>query len=439
MNILWILLVAVVIFVMFSVLVAAHEYGHYLFARWTGMGVEEFAIGMGKRVKVVGHRTYDLPVPADYVHTENTPSEGFGLEGGSLDRDVEVVDTPNGRVLRETTDFTFRMFPLGGFVRIKGMLPQDDGSETRIPGGFYSKTPLQRLAVLFAGPLFSVIAGMILLFGVYMADGAMKYKNEPVIGIVSMDLKNGNYAGAAARAGLRGGDRIISANGEKIDNFTQFVHVVNINPKKPIWLVYERDGLQSSTILTPELGKVPVWNQTNGKYMEEAYDIKEQGKAGISPLSEKVRLGAGEAFAETINAPALAVEGLFRIIKQPSRAKDEAGGAISMVQMTNEATKQGLATIISLAAMISISVGIFNLLPFPPLDGGQMLIAFAELLRGGKRLSIKVQSLAMTAGFATVILLTAAVLFIDVQRSVERNASGTTSSEPSLAKEAKGK
>jgi membrane-associated protease RseP (regulator of RpoE activity) len=87
-----------------------------------------------------------------------------------------------------------------------------------------------------------------------------------------------------------------------------------------------------------------------------------------------------------------------------------------MVAATYEATKQGAATVIGLAALLSISVGIFNLLPFPPLDGGQMLIAFAELLRRGRRLSIQVQQALMSGGLAVVLLLTVVVLFIDIQR-----------------------
>ena len=80
-------------------------------------------------------------------------------------------ESPSGKILRETTRFTVRPWPLGGFVRIKGMLPEEDGSETTIAGGFYNKPPIQRLVVLFAGPLFSVLAGILILTPLYMTTG----------------------------------------------------------------------------------------------------------------------------------------------------------------------------------------------------------------------------------------------------------------------------
>src|SRR5207302_10904574 len=115
---------------------AAHEYGHYLFARIFGMGVEEFAIGMGKKLLVWRRKTYPV---------------------GNVEPSGEEAITQPPQAT-ETTEFTIRAWPVGGFVRIKGMVPEEDGSEIRIPGGFYSKAPWKRLIVLFAGPLFSVLA-----------------------------------------------------------------------------------------------------------------------------------------------------------------------------------------------------------------------------------------------------------------------------------------
>jgi regulator of sigma E protease len=334
-------------------------------------------------------------------------------------RHSELLQTSRGKVLRETTDFTYRLLPIGGFVRIKGMIPHDDGREVNIPGGFYSKSPLKRLIVLLAGPVFSVIAGIILLTGVYMADGINKMDNRPILGGVIVATKDGRYVKPAAQAGLKPGDEILTANGEKVRSFTHFVHIVNGSVDKPIYLTYRSDGLTQETILTPRLDKVAVWKVTDGEYMDPAYEFKEQGAIGVIPLDKTIKPSLGQAALEALNAPELAVQGVLRLVSQPSRAKDEAGGAVSMVRMTNEAAKQGLTSIIALAALISISVGIFNLLPVPPLDGGQMLIAFLELLRGGRRLSFKVQTFTIAAGMATIVLLTSAFLFIDLQRATE--------------------
>src|SRR5579862_7498544 len=96
---------AVVFLAMISVLVAAHEYGHYVFARLFGMGVEEFAIGMGKKLKVWRRKTYQTPVPYSYIHPEETVSQGSVLEGGDRKSDAHVIDTGQGKMLVDSTEF----------------------------------------------------------------------------------------------------------------------------------------------------------------------------------------------------------------------------------------------------------------------------------------------------------------------------------------------
>jgi regulator of sigma E protease len=119
-------------------------------------------------------------------------------------------------------------------------------------------------------------------------------------------------------------------------------------------------------------------------------------------------------------APVTMVSGLLGIVRQPARASDEVGGPGTIALFAFEATKQGLVGILALAAGLSISLGIMNLLPIPPLDGGQMLVAFVEMLRRGRRLSIQVQNLVANVGFVLVLLLVFSVLAVDVGRIVGR-------------------
>ncbi|MCH8275739.1 MAG: site-2 protease family protein, partial [Armatimonadetes bacterium] len=128
----------VAVLLMFTVVVAIHELGHFLFARWRGMEVEEFAIGFGKKLL--------------------------------------------SRTARSGTEFTIRIVPLGGFVRIKGMIPQPDASEEKISGGFYAQGLGSQALVLFAGPLFSVLGGFFLFFSNYAAFGEPVASEEPLIG-----------------------------------------------------------------------------------------------------------------------------------------------------------------------------------------------------------------------------------------------------------------
>ena len=405
MNFLLDVRTALVFLAMISVLVAAHEYGHYLFARIFGMGVEEFAIGMGKKLTIWKRKTYDIPVGRDYVHDEEQVSKGALFEGGNRASSSQLIDTPEGKVLRERTEFTVRMLPIGGFVRIKGMIPQDDGSEVGIPGGFYSKPPWQRFIVLLAGPVASVLSGIIVLIAVFMIHGAPRIADRALIGDVSKDS-------IAEKAGLQKGDRIVAVNDKPISGLYPFVHTINISAGKRVKLSYVRGSGTGSVFVVPQKTKLLPLSPD----LKPAEEPSMQGGIGITVTRELKLLGFAEATSEAFYFPVEAVKGLLRIAKQPSVIKDEAGGALTMVAATHEATQEGLGQTMILACLISISVGIFNLLPIPPLDGGQMVMAIAEMLRGGRRLSIQVQQALMNAGVFLVLLLAVFVLFIDIQR-----------------------
>ncbi|HWA83433.1 MAG TPA: M50 family metallopeptidase [Fimbriimonadaceae bacterium] len=415
-TVLFDLLVAFVFLAMISILVAAHEYGHYLFARLFKMGVEEFAIGMGKKLKIWRRTETAIPIPSSYVHDPNARSAGLTFEGGSISKtSSRVVDTPQGRQLIEPTEFTVRMLPIGGFVRIKGMVPEEDGSEVRIPGGFYSKPPWQRLIVLFGGPLFSVLAGLVILTVVYSTFGEDVPDKRPILGQVHASENGVDLP--AHKAGLQEGDVVTSVNGEPIKTFYDLVKRVNASPNIALKVGYLRDGKHLTTTLTPELGLSAVLNPDL-----EVVDSKVQGRIGVNPDSLHIVLSVPAAIIAAVDKPIKAVEGLIDIARKPSKFKDEAGSAVTMVAVTAEATHEGVGKIIEWMGLLSIMVGIFNLLPFPPLDGGQMLMAFAELLRGGRRLSIRVQNVVVNAGALAVLTLFAAALVFDVQRLADRSS-----------------
>jgi len=401
---------AVVFLVLIAILVAAHELGHYLFARLFGMGVEEFSIGFGKKpIWIWGKRSYDIPLPA----IDPTPvghalieAGGSGLEGGPSMREVEVRDTPTGRVMRETTVFTFRPWPLGGFVRIKGMVPQEDGSETKVPGGIYSKPVWQRFIVLFAGPAFSILAGVILLLSVYMAEG-IRDVDAPVIG--SMAKEEQGY-----KAGLRPDDRVISIDGTAISKFYDLIKIVRVSDGKPLVFAVEREGKPMTFTVTPKARLEPT--PVLGPDMMPTGETKVQARIGVLPAAPRRALTFGEALSEAAQTPGRALVGMSKIFKNPQTIADQVGGPATMVVYTSQAVQSGFTQVVLLAGFLSISLGIMNLLPIFPLDGGQMTVAVAEMLRGGRRLSIGVQNAIGTAGFAFVILLYVSVIFIDINR-----------------------
>lgn len=412
------LLIGITFVVMISILVAAHELGHYLFARLFGMGVEEFAVGFGKRPLVTYLRkTYRLPYRSGQkVDTDLEEPDGEmisfthgGMEGGKQSRLIRAVAGPNGTELEETTNFTIRPWPLGGFVRIKGMIPQADGSETRVAGGFYSKPPWQRLVVLFAGPLFSILTGILILAPVFMIDGVYRTDPKPIVGGVLR-------GDPAFVAGIRPGDEFVAINGQPVTTFYEVIQQIKPNGGKTLNLVMRRDGTEFRTTVMPTPPKDPT--PVMGPDLEPTTRMELQAKIGIIPNRAKVPLSAGEATQEAILMPVRAVTGLVGMFARPETIPDNLGGPGTMVALTKSATEEGVLRVISLAGLLSISVGIFNLLPIYPLDGGQMMVAIAEMVRGGRRLSFQVQETIGTVGLVAVLVIFLGAIFSDVKRFV---------------------
>ena len=400
---------AIVFLVILVVLVGAHEYGHYLFARLFNMGVEEFSIGMfGAKPLVTWRRkTYRLPVRPGEDPYKTSSVSGFNMESAGPAKPVHVVDTPSGQMIEETTDFTVRPWPIGGFVRIKGMMPEEDGSETKIVGGFYSKPPIQRLIVLLAGPAFSVLSGILVMIPVFMTVGDVRPSNEPKI--VSMLQE-----GVAYKAGMRPGDTVLEVNGAPIHSFLELVEMTRSSDGKPLAITFSDKNVTRTVTVTPTLSEEPT--PVLGSDLTPTGEMKRQWLLGLVAKGALKRLSLADATMAAIDVPIKTVVNLLGAIKAPSTAKDSLGGPGTMLSVTSEAVQTGFSSVVEVAAIISISVGILNLLPIPPLDGGQMVVAFAEMLRGGRRLSMRVQGTVSTVGLGLVVLLIVTAFAADFQR-----------------------
>lgn len=396
-----------VFLIMLCVLVAAHEYGHYLAARMFGMGVEEFAIGFGKRpIWTWLRKSYEVKTvdgPAGPSETTVYPTDG----SGALQAEANPAPSQVKLTVTETTDFTVRPWPLGGFVRIKGMIPEEDGSETKIPGGFYSKAPWKRFIVLLAGPVFSVLAGQIILFAILMIYGQPTSGKTPVFEEVFA-------GGPAAKAGIKPGDVIVSVNGEPVSKPFDLVKNVRDNSGKSLPIEFKRGNQVIRSTITPILEDRP--SPVVDEDLMATKESRRQGKLGGQWQTTYEPIALADAAKTSALAPVAVVGGLASMFSKPETIKDSVGGPAAIAVATSDAVKKGLDRILIMCAMLSISVGIFNLLPIPPLDGGQMLVAFAEMLRGGRRLSLKVQGAIVAAGMAAVLMIFVSVVLLDVTR-----------------------
>jgi regulator of sigma E protease len=139
-------------------------------------------------------------------------------------------------------------------------------------------------------------------------------------------------------------------------------------------------------------------------------------KIGVAPPSVTLPLSFGAAAQNAIVLPYVAVSNLIETFEAPKDFGDNVGGPVTMVQATAQAVQNGFWRVVELAGLLSISVGVFNLLPAHPLDGGQMVMAIAEMLRGGRRLSIRAQVIAGGIGLTFVAALVLSVFVVDIRR-----------------------
>ena len=367
-----IILSVITFIVMFAILVAVHEWGHYLAARFFKMGVSEFSIGWGPKVKTWRRKLTTMP-NEDQV----------------------------------TTDFNIRSVPLGGFVEIEGMEPQPDGSETTIVHGFYSKPPIQRIAVLFAGPLFSIVFGVLVIFFTVAAFGIDKPSNV----VEQLKLKY-----PAVEAGIKPGDRILKVNDQPTTEPFSATMAIRKSTGGSVNLEVDRAGKPLLFTIKTKLSDEP-----QDLLDSDGLPTGEKAKVpmlGIVFGAEKVRMPVGEAFSTAVEIPIISVQRLLYRLTQPAKIIEETTGVVGMAAVTNKAVESGLSSVLTICGMISISLGITNLLPIGMLDGGQILLAVIELFNRGKRLSYKLQTTFLTAGMAFMLVLFLLITRQDIIRFV---------------------
>lgn len=352
------LLAIIVFLLMFMVLVSVHELGHYLFARYFNMGVSEFSVGMGRPIlKTWGRRKY-------------TTDEGEEQE----------------------TLFNFRAWPIGGFVKILGMEPDEEGNEKNVVGGFYSKPPWQRIVVLLAGPIFSLAFGWIVLVSVFATSGIDVPNN--VVSLVEKGLP-------ADTSGLKLGDRVLSIDGHPISKMEDAVQVIRSSDGKPMTFKISRGGNNLDLTIKPILSAEE--RAIVDKDGMQTGEFKKVPQIGLLLGDDHVYPGLWGAMSQATEFPVKQVGLMFNRITRPQVLLNNSAGPVGMAVVTKQVVSSGLSPVIEFAGMISLSLGIFNLLPIGPLDGGQILLSLIEWIRRGKRVSIQAQIRFIVAGVTLML------------------------------------
>lgn len=406
----------------FGVIVVVHEFGHFYFAKKAGILVREFAIGMGP--KIFAHTGKDgtlytiriLPLggyvrmagwgedkteiktgtPASLSLNEAGVVTRINLSGKQLDNlslpmnvtsfDFEEKLEITGLVLEESKTYK---------VDHDATIVEEDGTEVRIAPldvQYQNATVWGRLITNLAGPMNNFILGILVFIFLMFMQGGVPDSSSNAVTITD--------GGALQAAGLVTGDKILSVNGDATDSYTEVATIISkaaedATTAPSFDLVVEHDGATKNVTVTAE--------KVDGTY-----------RIGISPILktgfvDKIVGGFQQAGATAL----LIVTALKNLIANFD--VKQLGGPVAIYKVSAQAAEFGLTSVLGLMAMLSINLGIFNLIPIPALDGGKIVMNILEAIRR-KPLKPETESYITLAGVAVMVVLMIVVTWNDIIR-----------------------
>ncbi len=325
-------ILAFVVALLFSVMV--HEFGHYITARKFGMWVSEFFVGFGKRI---------------------------------------------WSVQRGETEFGVKAIPAGGYCKIEGMAPNDEMPEGEEGRAFYKASSGKKLIVLGAGSFLHFVLGFLLLFTLFAGIGT-----NQVLPVISEVVPNS----AAQAAGIQAGDEILAINGTKVREWYKDVEAIRTSEGADLTLEIDRNGQVLTIVTNARLTDIDgtkryvlgIINDVGLKRSGVLLSLKNSAIVTKDFLTESVKsLGKlpekiPALWGATVRGEERDANGLVGVVGV-ARVSGEAVGSDKLTPM------ERLATFVLIVASLNIFVGIFNLLPILPLDGGHMAVAIADEIR----------------------------------------------------------
>jgi regulator of sigma E protease len=350
-----------------TIVVFFHELGHFLVARWAGVKVLTFSLGFGPELA------------------------GFNDRHG--------------------TRWKISAVPLGGYVKFLG-----DESEASTPssealanmteeeraGSFHHKKVAPRAAIVAAGPIANFILAIVIFTALFTFFGKPN---------MSARVDRIEAGSAAAAAGFQVGDIVTAIDGDAIENFSDMQRIVSVRAGEPLSFTVKRGGASLQLHGTPQLKEI---KDTFG-------NVHKLGQLGITRESQP-----GDVMTERVNpatAMWLGVKETWSVIDQTMtyigriftgrEAADQVGGPLRIAQISGQVATLGLAPLIRLAAVLSISIGLLNLFPVPLLDGGHLLFYMIEAVRG-RPLSDRAQEMGFRIGLGLVLMLFVFATYNDI-------------------------
>ena len=349
------------------VLILVHELGHYLAARFCGIRVEVFSVGFGREIL------------------------GFTDKSG--------------------TRWRLSLIPFGGYVKMFGEMQPGFAHEGDIPVAqekyaFHTQSLPKRMLVVAAGPFANFLYAIILFAIIFYTVGEQR----------SVPFSEGGIGGVqensqAMTAGLQTGDIIFNVNGRPIDSFNDLIEVVSTSNGAELAIKYYRGGRENLAYLQPE--KILTAGEDGKTHTQYRIGVH-NSRPLFTPLPPLQALMAG--VKATWNDSILTLSSIGEIIGG-NRSVDELGGPVKIVQLSNDFAQMGLFSFVFFTIILSINLGLLNLLPIPVLDGGHLLFYMIEAIIR-RPLSPKAQDISMRIGLSTLIVFMVFITFNDIQNII---------------------
>jgi regulator of sigma E protease len=342
--------------IVIGILVFIHEFGHFIAARLCKVGVQVFSLGFGPKIL---KRIY-------------------------------------GR-----TEYCISAIPLGGYVKMVGEEHGVTVSEEEKKESFSHKSVFKKSLIVAAGPFFNFFLAIIIFYILYQVSGL--YLSKPIVGKV---VENS----PAMAAGINSGDMILEINKIKIESFDVISKVIKKGNGSELTIVVERGGVIKGFVLKPELklGK-NEFGQEIQKYMIGITDAGQVFNKKLNPI-EAMTYSVRDSFGLI----RLTLLSIVKMVDGSLSAKN-LGGPIMIAQMAGEQAKAGIVNFAWFIALLSVNLGIINLLPIPVLDGGHLLFFGIEAITG-KAVSDKLREKLIQFGAAVLVALMVFVFYNDVLR-----------------------
>ena len=363
---------------MLVILVVVHELGHFVTAKLAGVQVLEFGLGY--------------------------PPKIWGIRFGEK-RTSTIMTSKGSEAIDERTEYTINLLPLGGFVRLLG---EEDSSD---PRSLAAKPSWVRIVVLSAGAFMNLVLPIVLFTAFYMIPQQVPV-GRALIQAVAPDSP-------AHQAGIQAGDQILRINGKSVENLNDVAYDIRLYQGQTMTWQIKR----GRNTLTKQV--YARWNPPEIVDPQTEKRVRE-GPTGIE-LTTPDNFTRRQAFPIWQAIPRAAQytwETLVLTRNQivswiASRSTPQVAGPVGIAQVTGEVTKQsGWAGFLQFAALLSINLGIINILPLPMLDGGRIMFVLLELLRGGKRIAPEKEAMVHFVGLVVLLSLVVVISYFDVARII---------------------